>query len=163
MVEIGNIRFGGDPVPPALALDWRVCGLLDSPLKAGNDKRGDCALAFCKNYHIRVGRYNAMIGNAIKIASRTRSVTMNGNTPLKIVAKLTSLTTLLMTKTFIPTGGWMSPSSTVITMMTPNQIGSKPSVLMTGKMIGTVRMIIAIASIRQPSTRYINMISASTP
>jgi hypothetical protein len=31
----------------------------------------------------------------------------------------------------------MSPSSTVITMMTPNQMGSKPSVLMTGKMIGT--------------------------
>jgi hypothetical protein len=30
-------------------------------------------------------------------------------------------------------------------------------------MIGTVRMIIAIASMRQPSTRYISMISASTP
>src|SRR5262249_8354844 len=55
--------------------------------------------------YILVGRYNAMIGNAIRMTSRMRSVTMNGNTPLKIVAKLTSLTTLLMTKTFIPTGG----------------------------------------------------------
>ena len=34
---------------------------------------------------------------------------------------------------------------------------------MTGKMIGTVRMIMASASMRHPSTRYISMISASTP
>ena len=68
-----------------------------------------------------------------------------------------------MTKMFMPTGGWIRPSSTVITMMTPNQIGSKPSALITGKMIGTVRMIMASASIRQPSTRYISMISARMP
>ena len=71
----------------------------------------------------------------------------------------TSCTTVLMTNTFIPTGGWISPSSTVMTMMTPNQIGSKPSAVTAGKMIGTVRITIAIASIRQPSTRYISMIS----
>ena len=34
---------------------------------------------------------------------------------------------------------------------------------MTGKMMGMVRMIMAMASIRQPSTRYMTMISASTP
>ena len=62
---------------------------------------------------------------------------MNGSTPKKIVKKLTSWTTLFITNTFMPTGGWISPSSTVITMMTPNQIGSKPSSWMTGKMIGT--------------------------
>jgi hypothetical protein len=45
----------------------------------------------------------------------------------------TSLTTLLMTNTFMPTGGWIRPSSTVITMMTPNQIGSKPRWVITGK------------------------------
>jgi hypothetical protein len=39
----------------------------------------------------------------------------------------TSLTTLLITKTFMPTGGWIRPSLTVITMITPNQMGSKPS------------------------------------
>ena len=82
---------------------------------------------------------------------------------MKIVVKLTSLITLFITNTFIPTGGWINPSSTVITMMTPNQIGSKPRCVMTGKIIGMVRMIMAMASIRQPSTRYINMISASTP
>ena len=57
----------------------------------------------------------------------------------------------------------MRPSSTVMTMMMPNQIGSKPSSLITGKMIGTVRMTMASESIRQPSTMYITMISASTP
>ena len=50
-----------------------------------------------------------------------------------------------------------------MTMMTPNQIGSKPSSVMTGKMIGTVRMIMAIASMRHPSTMYMTMISARTP
>jgi hypothetical protein len=35
-----------------------------------------------------------------------------------------------------------------MTMMTPNQIGSKPSAVTTGKMMGTVRMIIAMASIQ---------------
>ena len=61
---------------------------------------------------------------------------MNGMTPLKMVVKLTSFTTLFITNTFIPTGGWIRPSSTVMTMMTPNQIGSKPRWMMTGKMIG---------------------------
>ena len=112
---------------------------------------------------MRCGSQVASIGNAIRITSRTRSVATNGITPLKMVANDTSLTTLLITNTFMPTGGWIRPSSTVITMMTPNQIGSKPRWVTTGKMIGTVRMIIAIASIRQPSTRYITMMTASTP
>ena len=50
-----------------------------------------------------------------------------------MVEIFTSSITLLITKMFMPTGGWMRPSSTVMTMMTPNQIGSKPSSLMTGK------------------------------
>src|SRR5689334_10263223 len=112
---------------------------------------------------IRAGSHSASMGKVMRMTSRTRSVSTNGMTPLKMVAKVTSFTTLLMTKTFMPTGGWINPSSTVITMMTPNQIGSKPSCVTTGKMIGTVRMIIAIASIRQPSTRYITMMTASTP
>src|ERR1700733_8776305 len=72
------------------------------------------------------GNQVASNGNAIRIISRTISVATNGITPLKIVVNDTSLTTLLITKTFIPTGGWIRPSSTVITMITPNQIGSKP-------------------------------------
>src|SRR6202030_3706648 len=113
--------------------------------------------------HMCDGSHSARIGNAIRITSRIKSVTMNGSTPLNIVEKLTSCTTLLMTKTFMPTGGGMSPSTTVMTMITPNQIGSKPSCMITGKMIGMVRMIMASESMRQPSTMYISMISASTP
>src|SRR5580765_2144494 len=112
---------------------------------------------------IRVGSQVASSGKAIRMTSRTRSVATNGITPRKIVENDTSLTTLLMTKTFMPTGGWIRPSSTVITIMTPNQIGSKPRCMITGKMIGTVRMIMAMASIRQPSTRYITMIRARMP
>ena len=112
---------------------------------------------------MREGSHKARIGNAIKITRRIKSVMINGMTPLKMVVKLTSLITLFITNTFIPTGGWIRPSSTVITMITPNQIGSKPRCVITGKMMGMVRMIIAIASIRQPSSRYISMMSASTP
>src|ERR1700682_2775252 len=56
-------------------------------------------------HRICEGKYNARIGKAIRIMSRMMSVTMKGMTPLKIVAKLTSCTTLLITNTFMPTGG----------------------------------------------------------
>src|SRR5271156_4789804 len=116
------------------------------------------------NYPImRCGSQVASNGNTIRITSLIKSVTTNGSTPTKIVDMLTSLITLLITNTFMPTGGWIKPSSTVITITTPNQIGSKPSAVITGNTIGTVRMIIAIASIRQPSARYMSRISASTP
>jgi hypothetical protein len=42
----------------------------------------------------------------------------------EMVENVTSCTTLLITNTFMPTGGWINPSSTVMTMMTPNQIDS---------------------------------------
>ena len=57
------------------------------------------------SYHMCDGSQSAKIGNAIRITSRMRSVTMNGSTPRKIVEKLTSCTTLLITNTFMPTGG----------------------------------------------------------
>ena len=69
----------------------------------------------------------------------------------------------LMTKTFMPTGGVMRPSSTVMTIMTPNQIGSKPSCVTTGKTMGTSRMIIAIASRMQPIATKKRRINASVP
>src|SRR5204862_2069324 len=81
----------------------------------------------CSHPIMRCGNQVANSGNSIRITSRIRSVITNGSTPMKIVDMLTSLITLLMTNTFMPTGGWISPSSTVITMMIPNQIGSKPS------------------------------------
>src|ERR1700710_1112207 len=112
---------------------------------------------------MRMGSQVASSGNRIRITNRMRSVTTNGSTPIKIVDMLTSLITLLITNTFMPTGGWINPNSTVMTMTMPNQIGSKPSAVTTGNTMGTVRITMAIASIRQPSTRYISTISVSTP
>jgi len=77
--------------------------------------------------------------------------------------RLVSGTIELITNTFMPTGGVIRPSSTVITTITPNQIGSKPSVWITGKTIGTRRMIIAIASRTQPSRTKNARIKASVP
>ena len=54
---------------------------------------------------IRCGSQVASSGNRIRITSRIRSVTTNGKTPTKMVDMLTSLITLLMTNTFMPTGG----------------------------------------------------------
>ena len=53
------------------------------------------------------------------------------NTPKIVTDRLCAID--LMTKMFMPTGGVIRPSSTVITMMMPNQIGSKPSAMITGK------------------------------
>src|SRR5882762_8326818 len=53
-----------------------------------------------------------------------------------------------------PTGGVIIPTSAVTILMTPNQIGSKPSVLISGSTIGTVRTRIAIWSMNEPSTMY---------
>ena len=58
-----------------------------------------------KNYVIRPGNHSAIAGKVIRIIKRSMSVSTKGITPLKIVMKLTSCTTLLMTNTFIPTGG----------------------------------------------------------
>ena len=44
----------------------------------------------------------------------------------------------------MPTGGVIRPISHITTTKTPNQIGSKPRCMMTGKMIGTVRMIMVM-------------------
>src|SRR2546421_9731930 len=75
---------------------------------------------------MRCGSQVASNGNAIRISSRMRSVATNGITPLKIVAKDTSLTTLLMTKTFIPTGGWVTATSNDHCLMKPHQIPPEP-------------------------------------
>src|SRR6516165_7265452 len=143
---------------PKVASPSQSPWVITSPIGRGEGQTTPCS--YCA---ICCGSQVASSGNEIRITSRIRSVATKGSTPLKMVAKETSFTTLLITNTFMPTGGWIRPSSTVITMMTPNQIGSKPRWVTTGKMIGTVRMIIAIASIRHPSTMYMSIITASTP
>ena len=59
----------------------------------------------------------------IRIIKRIRSVTKQKNTA-EIVENVTSCTTLLITNTFMPTGGVDQAELTVMTTMTPNQIGS---------------------------------------
>ena len=65
----------------------------------------------------------------------------------------------LMTKRLSPTGGVMSPVSTTMSTMMPNQIavssGLRPrsSDMTMGKKIGMVRRIMESESMRQPKTR----------
>ena len=74
--------------------------------------------------------------------------------PLKIVSRGTSSAIPLMTYTFTPTGGVITPISVTRTIITPNHMGSKPRVRTTGYMMGTVRVIRARASIKHPPRRY---------
>ena len=59
----------------------------------------------------------------------------------------------LMMNTFMPTGGVISPSSTTITTIIPNQTGSMPNCCITGKKIGIVSRIIARESKAHPITK----------
>src|SRR5919198_2624348 len=61
---------------------------------------------------IMLGNHNDSQGNTTRIASLTMSATMNGITPLKIVAVLTSGRSVRSTNMFMPTGGLMRPIST---------------------------------------------------
>ena len=54
------------------------------------------------------------------------------------------------TNRFRPTGGVTSAVSTNKIIMMPNQIGSKPSLNITGAMIGMVVIIIDKVSMKQP-------------
>ena len=109
------------------------------------------------------GSQVASNGNAISITSRMISVMTNGITPANIVVKKNVLHHLLMTKTFIPTGGWISPSSTVITMITPNQT-DRSQERGDDREDDRHRQDDHRHRVHQePRTRYITMISASTP
>ena len=89
------------------------------------------------------GRNITISGNNIMIVMQTTAAIKKGHTPLKIVVNGTSGTAPFMTKTFRPTGGVISPTSSTITMMTPNQSGLKFMALMIGNRMGTIRIMIA--------------------
>ncbi len=98
-----------------------------------------------------------IVGNKIKIPTRTRSDAKKGMTPLKVSIIGTSFAIELMMKTFRPTGGVIRPISTTISEMMPNHnLASsgdipKSSPAMIGQKIGTVRKIIERESITKPS------------
>jgi len=99
---------------------------------------------------MKLGRNRAISGKAIKMMVQTTNAIRKGNIPLKMVSKGTSSATPLMIYTLIPTGGVMTPISPTNTMITPNHMGLKPSSTITGYRIGTVRVIRARESIKQP-------------
>src|SRR6185369_13564300 len=101
-------------------------------------------------HRMKLGSHSERIGNATRIASRSTSAHMNGSTPLKMVAVLSSWMSVRRTNMFMPTGGLMSPISTTHTMMIPNQIGSKPRCTITGKKTGIVSRIIDSSSMAVP-------------
>ena len=64
---------------------------------------------------------------------------------------------------FRPTGGWISPTSMLIVMITPNHTGSKPAAVMIGRRIGLVIRMIAAGGMKNPHTsRNRLIISIST-
>ena len=63
-------------------------------------------------------------GKAINMPKHIITARRNGHTPLNINSMGISGATPLMTNTFIPTGGVITPIATTKTIMTPNQIGS---------------------------------------
>lgn len=75
--------------------------------------------------------------------------------PLKILPISKSFATPLSTKQFIPTGGEIIDISTNSTIMTPNQIKSKPISSNVGSRTGIVTTIIDIESMIAPSIMYI--------
>jgi hypothetical protein len=70
------------------------------------------------------GITSAICGNAIRIAMHTIIANQNGRMPLKMSVSGTSGTSPLTMNTLMPTGGSISPISSTITMITPNQIRS---------------------------------------
>ena len=79
---------------------------------------------------------------------------MNGVTPANAWPSVTGTgDELFTTNTLRPTGGVSTPISASFTDTTPSQIGSKPALTITGNMIGSVITMMAIGSMKQPSTR----------
>ena len=111
---------------------------------------------FLQPHFIRFGRNNEIPGKRISNISPTKHAAKNGKIPVKIVPNSTPPETPLMTKTLRPTGGVMNPISNTTTIITPYQMGLKPRALITGNIMGVVRIIMATQSIKQPRITYVN-------
>src|SRR3990167_5944523 len=101
--------------------------------------------------YMRLGRVSEIAGKAIRIASRTTSAAMNGSTPRNTVVVGTCGSSVESTNRFIPTGGLISPISTIVTTRMPNQTGSSPRLTISGKKTGRVSSTIDSSSIAVPS------------
>ena len=108
---------------------------------------------------IRFGKNRAISGKSNRRILHITRATNSGITPLNMVSRGTSLATPWTTYTLMPTGGVITPISPINTITTPNHIRSNPRVWARGAKIGTVSMIRAKASMKQPPNRYIRMIT----
>ena len=107
----------------------------------------------------KLGIIKVREGTAIIKATLMKSDVMKGTTPLKVSIMGTSLAMELMTKTFRPTGGVMSPISTTINEMMPNHSlrsspsnpnpKSRPAII--GQKMGTVSKIMDKLSMTKPN------------
>lgn len=78
-------------------------------------------------YFIRFGKKVAIPGKMVNMIIKRICIIKKGTIPLKIVPIGMSGAHPEMTKTLIPTGGVICPISIIITMITPNQMGSNPA------------------------------------
>ena len=107
----------------------------------------------------KLGIIKVKEGTATIKATRMKSDIIKGIMPLNVSIIGTSLAIELMTNTFRPTGGVISPISTTINEMIPNQsLSSSPSnpnpksrPAMIGQKMGTVIKIMDKLSMTKPS------------
>ena len=68
---------------------------------------------------MRAGSHKATTGKLTRITRRITSVSTKGDTPRKMVEKLVSGSTLLITNTFMPTGGVIIVMAVTLGMIMP--------------------------------------------
>ena len=76
---------------------------------------------------MKLGRNVAICGKITNSAAQTTTAIQKGMHPLKIILRGTSGEIDFTTQMFKPSGGEITPISQINMMMTPYQIGSKPS------------------------------------
>lgn len=97
-------------------------------------KTADCLIS-----HILFGMKRTISGKRTSKTAQNIIAAINGSTPLKICVIGTSVTEP-SAKTFKPTGGVTKPISWMITIITPNHMGSNPNPVTTGYIMGTVKI-----------------------
>ena len=117
-----------------------------------NGSPASCLPRSDANYRIFSGNQAISSGKRYITTTKPRMMATKGSAPVAMSFSGTSPLVPLSTKSTMPTGGVISPSSTMMTRKMPNQIGSKPSAVTSGKVTGRVISIIEIDSTNMPRT-----------
>jgi hypothetical protein len=97
----------------------------------------------------------------MRIAMTMNSAIKKGTMPLNMVVTGTRVIPP-KTRTTMPIGGLIAPTIIILTTITPNQIGSIPTALITGKRIGIVSNIIGNSGKKNPRIKNITAINATS-